>query len=103
MSIEHLLKESNIPVISFSQTLQCYCVGSTICSWGGSVCENEITWIPHVTFIQSMFNFCIDCTYLSVNRVNAIRENSNFSSQLRAEFPCASPIPYHVFLSCDIS
>ena len=32
--------------------LQCYCDGTTICSWGGSVCENEITWIPYVTFIQ---------------------------------------------------
>ena len=37
-----------------------------------SVCENEITWIPH----------------------------SNFYSQLRAELHCASPRPYHVFLSC---
>ena len=88
-------------VISFSQTLQCYCDGSTICSWDGSVCENEITWILYVTFIQKMLNFCIDCTYLSVNRVNAIGENSNFSSQLRTEFHCVSPIPYNVFLSCD--
>ena len=39
---------------------------------------------------------------ISVNRVNSIGENSNFSSQLRTEFQCASPIPYHVFLSCDI-
>ena len=31
-----------------------------------------------------MFHFCIDCAYLSVNRVNGnIGENSNFSSQLR--------------------
>ena len=43
IEIEHLLKD--IPVILFSQTLQCYCVGSIICSWDGSVCENEITWI----------------------------------------------------------
>ena len=46
-------------------------------------------------------NFCIDCTYLSVSRVNGIRENSNFSSQLQADLHCASPLPYHVFLSCD--
>ena len=45
--------------------------------------------------------FCIGCTYLSVNRTNVIEENSNFSSQLRAELYCASPIPYHVFLNCD--
>ena len=25
-----------------------------------------------------------------------------FSSQLRTEFHCASPIPYHVFLSCGM-
>ena len=47
-----------------------------------------------------MFNFCSDCAYLSVNRVNGIGENSNFSSQLRAELNCASPIPYHVLISC---
>ena len=73
-----------------------------VCSWGGSVCENETTWAAYATFIQYMFNFCIDCTYLSVNRVNDIGENSNFSSQLRADLHCASPIPYHVFLICDI-
>ena len=66
--------------------------------------ENEITWIPYmyVTSIQLVFNFCIDCTYLSASLVNGIGENSNFSSQLRAELHCASPIPYHVFLSCEI-
>ena len=48
-----------------------------------------------------MFNFCIDGTYLSVNRVNAIGEYSNISPQLRTEFHCASPIPHYVFLSCD--
>ena len=37
--------------------------------------------------------------YLSANRVNGIGENSNFSSQLRAELHCVSPIPYHVFPS----
>ena len=47
-----------------------------------------------------MFNFCIDCAYLSVNRVNGIGENTNFSSQLRVDFHCASPISYHVFISC---
>ena len=50
-----------------------------------------------------MFNFCIDCAYLSVKRVNGIGENSNFSTQLRAELHCASPIPYHVFISCEYS
>ena len=34
------------------KTLQCYCVGSTICSLGGSGCENELSWIPCVTSIQ---------------------------------------------------
>ena len=34
--------------------------------------------------------------------INAIEENTIFSSQLRTEFHCASPILYHVFLSCDI-
>ena len=28
-------------------------------------------------------------------------ETSNFSSQLQAELHCKSPIPYHVFISCD--
>ena len=46
-------------------TLQCYCDGSNICSLGGSVGKNKITWIPYVTFIQ-------------VSRVNARVENSNF-------------------------
>ena len=32
-----------------------------------------------------MFNFCMDCAYLSVNRVNGLGENSNFSSQLRTK------------------
>ena len=48
--IEYLMKESN--EILFSQAIQCYCDGSTICSLGVSVCENEITWIPYVTFVQ---------------------------------------------------
>ena len=39
---------------------------------------------------------------ISVNRVNGIGENSNFSSQLRAELYCASPIPYHMFIGCDL-
>ena len=47
-----------------------------------------------------MFNICIDYTYLSVNTVKAIGENSNFSYQLRTKFHCASAIPYHVFLIC---
>ena len=51
-----------------------------------------------------MFSFCIDCAYLSVNRVNGIGgENSNFSSQLRAELHCASPFPYHMFISCELA
>ena len=55
--IEHLLKERNIRNsgrILFSQTLQCYCVGSSIClsGGGGGVCAYEITWISYVTFIQ---------------------------------------------------
>ena len=46
--IEHLLKESNIRnpdyfVFANTSVNQCYCVGSTICSCGGSVSENEIT------------------------------------------------------------
>ena len=45
--------------------------------------------------------FCIDCAYLSVNRVNGIGENSNVSSKRRSELHCASPIPYHVFFSCE--
>ena len=46
-----------------------------------------------------MSNFCIDCGYLSVNRVNGIEENSIFSSELRAELHCASHIPNHMCLS----
>ena len=44
-----------------------------------------------------MFNFCIDCTCLSVNKVNAIGESSNFSSQHRTEFHCALSILLQVF------
>ena len=58
---------------------------------------------------NKMFNFCIDCTYLLVKRVNAVGANSNFSSQLPAEFHCVSPIiywfvciQYHVIVSSDI-
>ena len=52
--IEHLLKESNIRnpgYFVFANTSMLF-VGSTLCSWGGSVCENEITWISYVTFSQ---------------------------------------------------
>ena len=44
-----------------------------------------------------MFNFCIDCAYLSDNRVN--RKSSNFSSQIRVDLHRASPIPYHMFIT----
>ena len=37
--------------------------------------------------------FCIDCAYLSVNRVSVIGENSNFSFQLRAD--CIARHPFH--------
>ena len=48
----YVLKESNIrnPGYFVFATLQCYCVGRTICSWGGSVCENEIIRIPYVRY-----------------------------------------------------
>ena len=59
-------------------------------------------------FFQLMFIFCIDCTYLSVNRINAIGENLNLSSQLWSELQCVSPIiyrfvciQYHVILSSE--
>ena len=49
----------------------------------------------------------MDYAYLSVNRVIEIGEKSNFSSQLRAQLHCASPIiyrfvckQYHVFFRC---
>ena len=55
-----------------------------------------------------MFNLCMDYAYLLVDRVNIIGENSNFSSQLRAELHCASLISYrfvckqyHVIVSSD--
>ena len=48
----------------------------------------------------------MDC----VNRKYGIEENSNFSSQFRAELHCASPIiyrfvciQYYVFISCAIA
>ena len=55
-----------------------------------------------------MFIFCIDCTYLSVSRVNAIGdpENSKILPQLRPQLQCVSPsiyrfvrIQYHMILS----
>ena len=46
--------------------------------------------------------------HVSVNRVNAIGENTNFSFQFRAEFHCVPSIiyrfvciQYNVILSCD--
>ena len=49
------------------------------------------------------------CTYLSVSRRNTIGKNSNFSSQLRFQLQCVSPIiypfvciQYHVIVSSDI-
>ena len=99
--IEHLLKESNIRnagyfVFANTSVLLCW---KHYMFMGRKCLQNELTWISYVTFIQ---NFCIvDCADLSVNRVNDIRETSNFSSQLRVELHCASPIPYHVFISCD--
>ena len=52
------MKESNMRnpgyfVFTNTSMLLKYCVGSTICSWGGSVCENEVTWISYMyaTFI----------------------------------------------------
>ena len=56
-----------------------------------------------------MFNFCMNCDYLSVNRVTDIGENSIFSSQHRSVLRCVSPIiylfvckQYHVFISCAV-
>ena len=44
------------------------------------------------------FNTCMDCAYLSVNRVNGKGENSIFSSQLRLD--C---IVRHSFHTCSCS
>ena len=84
-------------------------MGSTIC-WGESVCENEIRWIPYVTFIQKTFNFCIDCTYLSVYRVNVKGENRishlNFGQNFIVRHPIICwfvCIQYRVFLSLVIN
>ena len=40
--------------------------------------------------------------YQSIEYIS-IGENSNFSSQLQVDLHCASPIPYPVFISCDIN
>ena len=65
---------------------------------------NNLDSLCYFHLIKLKFTFCINCTYmymyLSVKRVNAIGENSNFSSKFRTEFHCASPIPYHMFLNC---
>ena len=53
----------------------------------------------------------MECAYLSVNRENGIGEKTRiFSSQLRAELHCATPIiyrfvfiHYHGFISCAIT
>ena len=56
-----------------------------------------------------MLNFCMDRAYLLFNGVNGIGVK-NFSSQLRAELHCTSPIIYrlvciqcHLFISCELS
>ena len=39
-----------------------------------------------------MFHFCMDCAYLSVNKVNGVGKNSNFSSQLREDCTVRHPL-----------
>ena len=41
-----------------------------------------------------MFNFFIDCTYLSVSRRNAVGENSKIQLQLRSHFSACNLIIY---------
>ena len=57
VEIEHLLNEDSIRnpgYFAFANTLMLLCWKhyTAVCSWGGSVCENEISWISYVTFIQ---------------------------------------------------
>ena len=54
-----------------------------------------------------MFNFCIDCTYLSVNKVNVMGENQISHLKIEQNFIVRHliiyrfvGIQYHVFLSC---
>ena len=44
--IKHLLKDSNV------RNPGHFVFANTSMLLGGSVCENELTWICHVTFIQ---------------------------------------------------
>ena len=74
--IEHLLKESNTVMmrtpgyfvfanISMSLCRKYY----YICSWGGSVCENEITWIPRDLIdceVLAQIKRIIDAVYYKV-------------------------------------
>ena len=41
-----------------------------------------------------MFNFCIDCTYLSVSRRNAVGENSKILRQIHSHCSVCHPIIY---------
>ena len=86
--IEHLLTESNIRNVIVLEALKYH---------GAEVFAK--TKQPGLLVLLS-FNKCSIpalTAFLSVNRVN-----SNFSSQLRAECHCASPIQYHVFISCEL-
>ena len=47
------------------------------------------------------FNKC-SISALTAPICQSIEEILKFSSQLRTEFHCASPIPYHVFLGCEL-
>ena len=46
----------------------------------GWKCLRKRNKLDSVCYFHSiLFNFCIDCTYLSVNRINAIGEKSRIS------------------------
>ena len=104
--IEHLLKESNkinSGYFVFANTSILLCWKHYI-FMGRKCLRNEITWISYV-----MFDFCIDCAYLSVNSVNGKGEKSNFTSQLREycnmrhpfHTTCLSAVNIRLLISCD--
>ena len=92
--IEHLLKESNIRNLG-------YFVFANTSMF--ILCWKHYMFMGRKYFrkLNNLdFNLCITCAYVSVNS-QWYRRKLEFFISTSDRFHCASPIPYHVFLSCE--
>ena len=99
--IEHLLKKRNIRnpgyFVFANTTMLLFWKDYTFI---GRKCLRKRNNIDFVCYFHSIN---VQCSYLSVNRVNGIGEKLEFFISTLGRFHCASPIPYHVFISCVIN